>query len=649
MVPSRLTLFRARGVPIRIGWSWFLIVALLVWSLGGELFPRSFVGLSTATAYGMAAAATVLFFVSVVLHELGHAFRAQAEGVGIEGISLWLFGGVAQMIDPFPSPAAELRIAAAGPAVTALITAALALLAVGATHLGGLVALRGVLDYLAVINVILLVFNLLPALPLDGGRMLHALIWRSRNEGVATRATSALGQGLGVALAIVGVGELASGARTTGIWVAVVGLFVLEAARSQGAYGTIDRLLAGLRLRDLLLPNQMAVASEAAGLGEGTPVLAADTPVIDALRTMQSRAAPIAVGDGDGIAGMVSLADVSRVLQTRLARNRVASRRIRGASALWLVVVLAAIVAGGILYHPPFYVLSPGTPVDITRDVTISGVPNEAPSGHILLVDVNAYQHNVFTDFTQLFHAHRSLITTSEVGSIAYQKELFAESEALATVAAGAADGKTVTLSGDGALVTGPIAGTPAASVLRAGDVIVAVDGSPVATEFDLMDAVSAKPSGTTFALSVQRGGSTVALRAASSRVSGQTVLGVDLLTKDVRVTGPFQISFKSQNIGGPSAGLAYALTISAELGNLDLHGGTISATWTLDQTGKVGDVGDVDLKAVGATAAGDHIFITPADETAQASGLITTVKGVTTLQQALDYLRSSSGGGATQ
>ncbi|HLI57806.1 MAG TPA: site-2 protease family protein, partial [Actinomycetota bacterium] len=436
MVSSRLTLFRARGVPIRIGWSWFLIAALLVWSLGGELFPRSFPGIASATAYGMAAVATVLFFASVVLHELGHAFRAQAEGVGIEGISLWLLGGVAQLIDPFPTPAAELRIAAAGPLVTAAIAVFLAALAEVAGRVGAPVAARGVLDYLAVINVALLAFNLLPALPLDGGRMLHALIWRSRSDPVATRATSALGQALGVGLVILGVGELASGSRTSGVWFGVVGLFILEAARSQGAYGRIDRLLAGLRLRDLIAPAGPVLGPAAAALGEGVPVLAGDTPVIDALRTLQSRSAPIAVGDGDRIAGMVSLADVSRALQTRLARHRVGSRRIRGASALWLVIAMALLVVGGIAYHPPFYVLSPGTPVDITHDVQITGMPSQAPSGHVMLVDVNAYQHNVFTDLAEMFRAHRSLITTSQVGSVAYQKDLFSESEVLAAAAA---------------------------------------------------------------------------------------------------------------------------------------------------------------------------------------------------------------------
>lgn len=649
MVSSRLTLFRARGVPIRIGWSWFLIVALVVWSLGSELFPHSFTGISANTAYAMAAVATALFFVSVVLHELGHAFRAQAEGVGIEGISLWLFGGVAQLIDPFPSPAAELRIAAAGPAVTAVIAVVLAALAEVAGQLGLPVAARGVVDYLALINVALLAFNLLPALPLDGGRMLHALIWRSRNEAVATRATSALGQALGVGLVIVGVGELASGSRTSGVWFAVLGLFVFEAARSQGAYGSIDRLLAGMRLRDLIVPGEATLGPETAALAEGTPVLTGDTPVIDALRTMQSTPAAIAVGDGDRIAGMVSLADVSRALQARLARNRMASRRIRGASTLWLVIVLALVVVGGIGYHPPVYVLSPGKPVDISNDITITGVTSQPPSGHILLVDVNAYQHNVFTDFAEIFRAHRSVITTSQVGSVAYQKELFAESEVLAAVAAGDAAGRNVTLSGHGALVTGLLSGTPAASALRTGDVIVGVGGAPVATEFDLMNAVSAQPAGTSFPLLVDRGGRTVAVRVASSRVSGQTVLGIDLVTKDLAVSGPFQVSFQRLDIGGPSAGLAYALVISSDLGNLDLHGATVAATGTMDQKGNVGDVGDVDLKAVGAGAAGARLFLTPSDEASTARGLIATVKGVGTLQQALDYLRSSAPGNTAQ
>ncbi|HLJ07735.1 MAG TPA: PDZ domain-containing protein, partial [Acidimicrobiia bacterium] len=205
----------------------------------------------------------------------------------------------------------------------------------------------------------------------------------------------------------------------------------------------------------------------------------------------------------------------------------------------------------------------------------------------------------------------------------------------------GSADGLNMILTGQGALVTGLIAGTPAASALHTGDVIVGVDGAPVSTEFDLMDAVSAKPAGTSFSLSVDRGGRTVALRAASSKVGGQVVLGADLLTKDLAVTRPFQVSFTKLDIGGPSAGLAYALTISAALGNLDLNGSTVAATGTMDRSGNVGDVGDVDQKAVGASAAGVRLFITPADEASQATGLIATVKGVTTLQQALTYLRS--------
>jgi PDZ domain-containing protein len=333
----------------------------------------------------------------------------------------------------------------------------------------------------------------------------------------------------------------------------------------------------------------------------------------------------------------------ARARYARLGRDRGGAarppRRVAGATA---AIAVVAFVLLGVRWHPPVYVVSPGPATDIAGDVTVTGVPVQPPSGRLLLVTVDAQQHSLFVDLAEGFRAHRELISTGSLGSFAYQRDLFQESQALAAAAAGGADGLPVTLTGQGALVTGVVAGSPAAGRLKAGDVIVAVDGTPVATEFDLARAVSARPAGTSFTLSVQRGGATVTLPVASSLLGGQAAIGVNLLTRDLAVAGPFRVTFRSRDIGGPSAGLVYALAVSSVLGDVNLHGSTVAATGTIDQSGTVGDVGGVGLKAIGARQQGARVFLTPAAEAGQARGLIPQVEGVTSLRQALQALGST-------
>jgi PDZ domain-containing protein len=336
-------------------------------------------------------------------------------------------------------------------------------------------------------------------------------------------------------------------------------------------------------------------------------------------------------------------APTPRARYARLGRDRGGAarppRRVAGATALVAVVVFVLL---GVRWHPPVYVVSPAPATDIAGDVTVTGVPVQPPSGRLLLVTVDAQQHSLFVDLAEGFRTHRELIGTGSLGSFAYQRELFQESQALAAAAAGRADGLPVTLTGRGALVTGVVAGSRAAAQLKAGDLIVAVDGTTVATEFDLAQAVSARPAGTSFTLSVQRGGARVAVRVASSVVGGQAAIGVNLLTRDLAIAGPFRVSFRPRDIGGPSAGLVYALAVSSVLGDVNLHGSTVAATGTIDQSGTVGDVGDVSLKAIGARQRGARLFLTPAREAGQARGLIPQVEGVTSLRQALEDLGST-------
>ena len=186
MSPS-LSLGRIAGIRIGVHWSWLVVFGLMVWSLSETVFPRQNPGLSEADYRAMAIAAAVLLFVSLLLHELGHAVQARREGMEIEGITLWLFGGVASFRGTFPGPGAEFRIAAPGRSSRSC-SARRSRRSPRSPNLPETV--DGVAFWLGYINLSLLVFNLLPALPLDGGRILRAALWRPARRLRAGRRAS---------------------------------------------------------------------------------------------------------------------------------------------------------------------------------------------------------------------------------------------------------------------------------------------------------------------------------------------------------------------------------------------------------------------------------------------------------------------------
>jgi Zn-dependent protease len=178
-VESSFRLGRIAGVDVGVNWNWLVVFALITWSLAVGMFPRQEPGRSQGTYVAMAVVAAVLFFASLLAHELGHALTARREGMQLDGITLWLFGDVARFKGQFPCAGAELRIALAGRAVSLATGVACSLLAWGIPLPGGV---DGVLAWLGYVNLILLAFNMLPALPLDGGRVLRALLWRAKND-----------------------------------------------------------------------------------------------------------------------------------------------------------------------------------------------------------------------------------------------------------------------------------------------------------------------------------------------------------------------------------------------------------------------------------------------------------------------------------
>jgi Zn-dependent protease len=221
---------RIAGVDVDVNWTWAIAFALLSMSLADGVFPAADPGLSHGTYLAMAIVSSVAYFASIVLHEFGHALEARREGVPTDRVTLWLFGGVAQLRGRFPSAGAEFRIAVAGPLVTLVLVGVF----LGAGELLALpAAVDGVLSWLGYINAVLLAFNLLPALPLDGGRVLRAALWAKRRDFVsATRTAADVSRVLATLMIVVGlIGAVAVGFG--GLWLALVGWFILIAGAAE--------------------------------------------------------------------------------------------------------------------------------------------------------------------------------------------------------------------------------------------------------------------------------------------------------------------------------------------------------------------------------------------------------------------------------
>ena len=261
MFRRQLELFRAFGFPIRIDVSWIVIAGLVAWSLADGFFPGFYENLSLGTYWWMAAAGTIGLFASIVLHELSHALAARQFGLRIRGITLFIFGGVAEMESEPPNPVAEFVVAVAGPVASILIAGSCFLLYVSGSMATWPDPVNGVLYYLAMINGLLVVFNLLPAFPLDGGRVLRSALWQWRGDlPWATRLTSAIGGAFGFALIALGVLRLVQGFLVGGLWWILIGLFLRHAARMSYRGVVTHRLLARQRVARFVDPNPVTVS-----------------------------------------------------------------------------------------------------------------------------------------------------------------------------------------------------------------------------------------------------------------------------------------------------------------------------------------------------------------------------------------------------
>jgi len=249
MRPS-LILGRIFRIPVGIDSSWFLAFLLIVWSMAAGYFPREYPGWQVGVYWALALVTTVLFFASVLLHELGHSVVARRERVTVIGITLFIFGGVARMGREPPTAGAEFRIAIAGPITSLLLAVVFALLG-SLAPAGGLISAPMV--YLARINLLLATFNMIPGFPLDGGRVLRAILWHFggsfRN---ATRWATAAGRVVAFTFILLGVAQILFGNFLNGIWIAFIGWFLNNAAESSYRQVVLRDLLGGVTARDVM-------------------------------------------------------------------------------------------------------------------------------------------------------------------------------------------------------------------------------------------------------------------------------------------------------------------------------------------------------------------------------------------------------------
>lgn len=298
---ASLKLGRIWGIPIGLHSSWFLIFALLTWSLSTGYFPNEYPQLASTVHVSMGVVTSMLFFGSVLAHELGHAFLALRNQIPVRGITLFIFGGVAQIGQEPRSPGAEFRIAIAGPLVS--------------LGLAGVFGLAYLLDrafpflaapslYLMRINFILAVFNMIPGFPLDGGRVLRALVWRFTGSFQrASRVASFSGQLVAFGFIGLGVFTIFTGQFLNGLWLAFIGWFLQNAAASSYAQTNMQQALRGIRVGQVM-------SRDCSRVGSLVPI---NLLVEERVLTGGERC--FFVADNGQLEGMLTLRDISRIPQ----------------------------------------------------------------------------------------------------------------------------------------------------------------------------------------------------------------------------------------------------------------------------------------------------------------------------------------------
>lgn len=292
------------GIPIEVNHSWVLIFGLVTWTLAAVYFPAVVPDLSGFEYFIAAVISSILLFVSILLHELSHCFIAQKNSISIKKITLFIFGGVAQMDREPESPKVEFEIAIVGPASSLIISVAALILAWLFSSAGANPMFNASLKYLAVVNLSIALFNLLPGFPLDGGRIFRAVIWHFNNNlRAATRAATVMGKSFSYVFMAAGLFYLFMMQLITGIWLLIIGLFIYEAADIGYQQVILKKALVGIPVKDVMTKDVTTVSSE----------ITIDRLVNDYFYKHRHMGFPVA--DNGKLKGMVLLKDVKSIPQ----------------------------------------------------------------------------------------------------------------------------------------------------------------------------------------------------------------------------------------------------------------------------------------------------------------------------------------------
>ncbi len=306
---NAVTLFRVAGIPIRVHVSWLVIYGLLAWSLSVGYFPQVLPDVAVRTHWVSGFVAALLLFVSVLIHELSHSVVARSRGLPVKAITLHIFGGVSELEREPESPGLEFWMAIAGP-LTSFALGGLAFAAAGLADARP--ALAAILRYLAVVNVVVGAFNLVPGFPLDGGRVLRAVLWRARGDlQWATRVASRAGSIVGLVLMGLGVLRGLTGEFLGGLWFVLIGLFLRQAAEGSYQQLVMRRALGSLAVRDVMTREVVHL----------TPDLPLAKVVDDYFWRHHVTSFPVL--DGGRVVGIMSIHRLGQVPQDRWATTAV--------------------------------------------------------------------------------------------------------------------------------------------------------------------------------------------------------------------------------------------------------------------------------------------------------------------------------------
>ena len=288
---------RVAGIEIAIHPSWLVIAFLITWSLAGVQLPDQFRGWTQAQYWIVAAGTALLFFASVLAHELSHAVLARRLGLKVTGITLFIFGGATTIDEEAARSRDEALIALAGPLTSLVLGGAL----LGVAALVSQPQVAALLSWLGIVNVALGVFNLIPGFPMDGGRVLRAILWRLRGDRLlATRNAATVGRAFAFLLVVGGISlALMTGQLFNGLWLALIGWFLSNAAEATAAQAGVERTLRGVRVRDVMDPDAPSVS----------PNESVSDLVQERLLRGPDRSFLVLHDDG-GLAGVVTLGDV---------------------------------------------------------------------------------------------------------------------------------------------------------------------------------------------------------------------------------------------------------------------------------------------------------------------------------------------------